>query len=314
MSKEASIRRKKENGIPVVRNSEYRLAKRSKSKSKKEFFLEFILFKARKYISFALSRKSTKRLPKEQQEEISQEAILKILELFESKRIKKKFWRTYIRTICFGKALDYKKLGQGFEDGYGWTRFENTNGDEEEISIDQTLSYHEKYTTYDVEKIEIKWDLLCKMASRDKWLECFLRQIRSDKLREIAPVIGLSVSRADQYINEFLERFDDPKDYDNPWVQQIAYGLGISKILGWPAAPVYLEGGAMVGEFLKPINLDELPIHPVMNQKQESYENQIEKFSIPPRLQELRNKYKVNKSEEVKETIPEHSQQAFDLH
>ncbi len=220
--------------------------------------LDEVLAYVEKSLNYNVQRYG-KKLPKEHQDEIKQEARMKILERYP--KIRPEGWKAYISQICAGTVKDYKKQGTGFEDGFGWVRFDNLSSEDDEISVDKVLSSNGVFTKADPLKIEIKWDLLEKMASVDQRLLAFLKQIRSEKLKDIAPNLGVSVSRADQLINEFIAKFDDPEEAENPWMIQTAYALGISELLGLPNRPICVNEGFMVGEKLTPINLDDESIH-----------------------------------------------------
>lgn len=288
--------------------------KKLPKKTKKEAFLEILLDHARKVTKQAI-RKYCKRCPPEQQDEILQMALLMVLELFDKKQIRRKFWKTYLRIRCRGLAQDYKKQGTGFEDGAGWVRFENMNSEDDEISVDQVLSSNGVFSKWDPARIEIKWEMLAKLASMDFHLECFLKQIRSEKLKEISPVMGVSVSRADQFINEFIERFDDPERYHNDWDIQIAWALGISEMLGLPNKPLLRHDGGIVGDSLIPINLDDETVHQnILHKKAQAKidEKALGNFKIPDYLKDRAMK-KAKEDQERQENQPVEIQQAFDI-
>lgn len=228
------------------------------SKDAKKPKLEEVLQYLEKSISYNVGVHA-KKLPKEHQDEIKQIARMKIVERYP--KILPEGWKAYVSRICEGTVKDYKKQGTGFEDGKDWLRFENLNSEDDEISVDKVLSSNGIFDKHDPHKVVINWELAEKLASKDPQLLAFLKQIRSEKLKDIAPNLGVSVSRADQLINEFIARFDDPNEAENPWLIQIAYALGISELLGLPNRPVYINDGGMLGEFLTRANIDDESIH-----------------------------------------------------
>lgn len=219
--------------------------------------IQEVLDYTKKMILFFIAKKA-KHLPYEQKEEIQQIAYLKLIEKFPE--IRSEGWKSLIYQKCNGIVLDYLKLGTGFEDDTDNHRVELVNSDGDDVSVDQVAGIY-GVSSPELQKVNINWDLLSKLASRDLPLRAFSKQLLGIPLKTIGPNLDVEIARADQLVKEFISRFDDPEFADCAWFKQCCYALGISELLGLPNEPIYLDDADyMIGENLDPVNLyDEEP-------------------------------------------------------
>lgn len=219
---------------------------------------EEVLKYAERMTKFFISRKA-KFLPKEQQEEIQQIAMIVMLEKYDE--IRAEGWKSLTYQKCRGVVLDYIKQGTGFEDDSDNHRVDLANSDGDDISIDQVMGAEGIFTDSLLDKINIRWDLVARLASGDIQLHAFAKQLLGIQLRIIGPVLNVEIARADQLVKEFIDRFDNPEYADDTtdkgmWFRQCCYALGISEIMGWPNEPAkYSDLNSGIGFGLKPVDL-----------------------------------------------------------
>lgn len=214
--------------------------------------------------------KCYKGKPTEHQKEMVQEAALwaienydKIIKFLEDKVATEGFEidglkgiKTYLRKRSSGEVIDYIKAGNGFEDFTGWNRVSLSSDDGEDFEIDQVLGSKGIFKDIDPHKINIKWDLVAKLASKDIQFHAFAKQLLGIQLRIIGPVLNVEIARADQLVKEFIDRFDNPEYADCDWFKQCCYALGVSELLGWPNEPIRVsDSKAILGENLEPVDL-----------------------------------------------------------
>lgn len=221
--------------------------------------------------------KLAQKIPKEQQDEIEQEAYVRLVKKYPE--IQAQGWKSLVYNHCRGAVLDYLKHGKGFEEdswslqkpeevgqvhaGKMHSRISLLNSDDEDVSIDQVAGQNGVFDGFDMDKIEINWELLARLASKDKCIHAFALHLRGVTLDQMAPVLGVEIARAGQLVQAFVDRFDDPEHADCPWFKQTCYALGISELLGMGLLD---QSGVRIGglEFisigwnLKPVDLDSL--------------------------------------------------------
>lgn len=230
--------------------------------------------------------------PTEHQKEMVQEAALwaienyeKIIQFLENKVATEGFEidglkgiKSYLRQRSNGEVIDYIKAGNGFEDFTGWNRISLASDEGEEIELDQVLGNRGVFGNLDPHKVNIKWDLVSKLASEDSEFHAFAMQLLGIQLRLIAPVLNVEIARADQLVKAFIERFDSWEHYNCDWLRQCAYALGISELLGWPNEPVTRNDGGMVGQDLIPVDL--YSTEPNANYKLKNAQEKFDKVAL----------------------------------
>ena len=221
--------------------------------------IEVILAEVEKKTSFFIY-KYAGHLPDEQKEDIKQIAKMRLWEKYPE--IEPTGWKAYISKRCGGVVMDYIKQGTGFEDGEGWNRLTLKDSEGETLEVENTLGLAGIFDKVDPNKIDIKWDIVAKMARRDKNIHAFAMQILGFQLRLIAPVLNVEIARADQLCKEFVEWFDDAEKVHCSWTQQAAYAFGISEMLGWPNEPVRLhDAKAYLAQHEKEVDLYSIEPH-----------------------------------------------------
>lgn len=222
-------------------------------------------------------RKKAKNAPLEQQEEMEQEAFIRLMTKYPEIETEKG-WKSLVYQHCRGAVLDYDKGGHGFEDdswsiqkpeeagavhaGKMQTRVSLNDSDGDDVSIEQVLGQNGAFSMFDPQKVSINWELVARLASQDEFLHAFAKFLRGVTLEEMAPVFGVKVARAGQLVQAFVARFDDPEHADCPWFKQTCFALGISEHLGMGLAD---QSGVRIGglEFaslgwnLNPVDLDD---------------------------------------------------------
>lgn len=223
--------------------------------------------------------KLAKSIPREQQEEIEQEAYIRLLKKYPE--IQSELgWKSLVYNHCRGAVLDYLKAGKGFQedkailkDSNGkktFNRLSLHDVDDNDLSIDHILGKNGAFFEKNPDKIEINWELLARMSSEDPCLHAFVKYIRGITLDKMAPVFGVKIARAGQLVQAFVDRFDDPEYADCPWFKQCCFALGISEHLGMGLVDQSGErvGGlefASLGWKLEPVDLESVtPAHYIL--------------------------------------------------
>lgn len=206
---------------------------------------------------------------KEHQEEIRQEAYLRLLEAYPDID-PSRGWKSFVYTHVKGAIFDYMKSGAGFKET-NWSlqadpkpgkkhkdkiryRVSKVNEDGEDLPLDDALgtlgAFHEAMNH---EQIKIRWDLVCCMAAQDEFVEAFAKYIRGQSAEEMSGSMEFCRSRSGQFISSFISKFDDPW-YDllpgtaeYIWFKQICYAFGLCKLMKIPDIDQSLVVGYPVG-------------------------------------------------------------------
>lgn len=192
-----------------------------------------------KTIGFVIGTRG-KELPIDQKEDISQEALLRCWKAYENID-GDRGWKSFISTHCHGAFLDYIKTGRGFQEHKSNStefksrlNFMESDG-ETNSSLDHILGSQGIFHTLDTEfETKIKWDLLSRIASRDDSVLILAKILLGFSVSEISDDSVFCRERVGQQVNELLERFDDPKNNGDKWINQIIYALGLSIHYGTP--------------------------------------------------------------------------------
>lgn len=181
-------------------------------------------------------RTHAKSCPKEIKEEMLQAGILRIIRHYQTMDPAKGI-SSYVFHHARGAVLDFLRSEYG-------------DGDLEE----QSDGNDQLFQSFG-ESLDIKWDLLSRLASQDRELEAFARAIRGMSFENIALCLGVKKTRAWQLAKSYGEKLNDPKLRCQAWHRQVCYSLGLSLQLMLPNND---EG---IGWTLPSINLDEVTIH-----------------------------------------------------
>lgn len=229
--------------------------------------------------------------PREHKEEIEQEAYIKIIKAYE-KLDPNAGWKSFVYNHARGAVLDYLKAGDGFEetswsilkeeeeDAVHRNKMRNricvVNEDGDELDIDHVLGINGKFSEIRIDIPKINWDVLERMAAQDMELHAFLRTIRGQTLELIASVLGKSRASVGKMVDNFIERFDDPRwasDFGKkPWLDQIIWALGLANefdIEDCDQTEIYQ---VPLGHFNDPVDLNsEKPKFLYDNERQQSF-------------------------------------------
>lgn len=207
--------------------------------------------------------------PPEHQREIEQEGYLRLIEAYPDLE-KDAGWKSYVYTHCRGTVLDYLKAGVGFQE-CRWTIAKEEDADSrfttkinhrlslvdatgDDVSIEQVLGVNGIFDEVDLDDIEIRWELVARMASIDDGIHAFAKHILGQTIEQIAPTFGLKRARVGNMIEDFKNRFDNPA-YADPWFLQTCYAFGICEYLGLPDVDQSEVVGYSVGWTLTPVDL-----------------------------------------------------------
>lgn len=211
--------------------------------------------------------------PREHKQEIEQAVYLRLLKAF-PRFDPKKGQFSFVYTHVRGAVLDYLKFGRGFAENR-WSLSKSPNEartpkltkrvqqyssgeSDDEVCLDQLLGENKKFQTVDFDKINIRWDLVARLASNDDHLHAFARNIRGQTIEEMAPVFGVVRTRVSQMIQMFIGRFDDPACADDPYFKQVCYAFGLCKALGMEDKDQSEVMGFSMGWKLEPVDLDSI--------------------------------------------------------
>jgi hypothetical protein len=211
----------------------------------KQEVLEYAKPLLRKFIS-----ENAADLPYEHKQEIEQSGYLRILSHYDVIDAGAG-WKSFVYNHCRGAVLDYLKAGHGFQENR-WTiakqegknsRFKTkirervsvVNSDDESLGIDALAGLFGIFDELDLPRIEIRWELVAKMASQDKVIHAFAKHILGQTIEQIAPTFGKERARAGQMVQAFIARFDDSSqltEKNRQWFLQTCYAFGLCGILG----------------------------------------------------------------------------------
>lgn len=247
--------------------------------------LEEVLAVAEKKVSQALGARA-KSIPQELQEEMRQEAYLKIIEGYE-RLDEEKNWEAWVGTRCFGEVIDYLKQGKGFvqhkahrlskeekeeanrdpdespqaqlNPAYRAPRFKHqvdiVNESGKRLSVEEVLAHNGKHTPADNDyESKINWGLVSRMASMDHTIHLVAKVLLGHNISELSGVFGVTRERLSQRYHAFLAELSSPKSARDPWLSQamFAFGVGEDSVdngLGYDFPPIDLYS-------LTPINED----------------------------------------------------------
>lgn len=224
--------------------------------------LDEVLKETTKKVSYWLFKKANK-LPQEQKDEIKQIAMMTIFEQYGE--IEAEGWKSYLNKRCLGFVLDYQKQRKGFISfGKKLQRVENSDSDGDDIPLDTSIHKYGVLDPKAVNDVEIRWELLSKLASKDMALKAFVKnKVLGITLEVLVPHFNLETTRINQLVQEFIDRFDSPEHADCEWFMQCCYALGLCKTLDIHDGAQFLsDSNSMIGEHLIPVDLwDETPNH-----------------------------------------------------
>lgn len=185
--------------------------------------------------------------PVEHQEEMKQEAYVRILNSYEKLDVTRG-WKSFVFNHCRGAIMDYQKFGIGFAENR-WslqktTKKRNTtfkinsridfDRDNQSLDLDTVMANHGLFASINTSETIILWPLVESMAQQDETIHIFAKALLGFDMCELAEIFGLSRGRICQIIELFIERFDDPQLVDDLWFKQTCYAFGLCKVLGMP--------------------------------------------------------------------------------
>lgn len=214
--------------------------------------LEEVVAYANQTISFHV-RKLAWSLPLEQQEEIKQNAMVRVLEAFQRLDQDKK-WKAYIQNHCKGAVLDYIRGGDGFEET-GWAASDDSavepatgnrlrhrveitkDEDGEPMGVDETAGLFGIFTEIEPSHFRPNWELLSRMSGVDQDVHLIAKLLLGFDQTEIAENYekGITRERLSQKVDEFFAKLDAPEFIGNQWIEQTIFALGLCEYYRIPA-------------------------------------------------------------------------------
>ena len=201
---------------------------------------EEVLKYAEPKIKYAISKRAY-QLPLEQQEEIMQEAFVRVLEAHS--RLDGDTWKSFVATHAVGAVIDYIKMGKGnLEDRKGKETRKNITSrlvicDEEDSSsdVDTIAGIYGIFLEADfMSAYKIKWDLVAQMASIDTSIHMLAKIILGFDLDELAKIFRCSPEHISRRYRRFLKRLDTPAYARDPWIDQFIYAFGLCENFDMP--------------------------------------------------------------------------------
>lgn len=182
--------------------------------------------------------KAASHLPKEQHEEIEQEAYVRVWASY-AQLDPALGWKSFIQKHCFGAVQDYLKGGLNTtENEVGMKRAEIiSDEDNEPLSVDETAGFFGVFEELHKSNklMTPNWDLLSRLAGKDDDLHIVCKVLLGYSQEAIAEQYGcgvkeneLSRERISQRVREFMTALDDPMNLFNPKIEQYIFALGLS--------------------------------------------------------------------------------------
>lgn len=214
---------------------------------------EEVLAYAKKQVKYYIAHKAS-HLPREQQEEIMQDAYQRIWQAY-ANLDPDQGWKSFIQLHSQGAVLDYLKSGlNDTESEVDQERVEiYSKEDNEPLSVDEVAGFFGIFSDLDKTENKMKpnWDLLsrlvgfCQKDGEDLHIVC--KVLLGYSQEAIAAQLGISGEgvtreRISQRVREFMMKLDDPAYLDNKFVNQCIFALGLSSFfsmaptdngLGW---------------------------------------------------------------------------------
>jgi RNA polymerase sigma factor (sigma-70 family) len=227
---------------------------------------------AQKQVWYSINKKAA-HLPYEQKEEISQNAMVRTWNSYQTLD-PERGWRSFIQTHCKGAVLDYLKGGERDTSAeLGLDRAEIASKDSEDKFLDADeivgiMGAHPDYSAsrdseIDIDGFNPNWKLLSCMAGKDEDLHIVCKVLlgySQDAIAEqyvAAHATILSRERISQRIYEFFKKLDSPAMLNDQWTNQLIFALGLGAQfhmenfdngIGWELGPIDLND---VGSFKK---------------------------------------------------------------
>lgn len=159
--------------------------------------------------------------PPEHQEEMAQEARLKIFRKYD-RLDPNEGWMSFVQYQIEGAIKDYKRAGRGFQESRESLKKSMASGkqviahrlstycesEEDEMDLDRLIAIVKgREIESEIKTDPIDWDMLARLARQDKGLHIFIRHVLLEQdLTELAPVFGVTRERCGQLLREFAGR------------------------------------------------------------------------------------------------------------
>jgi len=225
----------------------------SKQQPKEKPSIETVLEYADRQVKISIENIARKH-PREQKDEMSQNAMLRVIEKYDGIDVEKG-WKSYIQRHCSGAVLDYIRCGHGFEEQTLTPRpkkdengnviepvekkpwrlkkrvnpYWQTHDSLEELDVDEIAGKFGVYNkAIDLTEFKPKWQLLARMASQDVDIHLVAKLLLGFTQTELSSMFMVSRERLTQRFAAFCKRLDDPELYNSKWIQQTIYAFGLT--------------------------------------------------------------------------------------
>lgn len=195
------------------------------------------------------------KLPKEQRDDIMQEASVRLIRAYEQMDPDRGI-KAFCQRHCMGAVLDYIRGGDGFEEAGGSKPKPQDDDDPKPEFSPQRLRYRtevlsDEGTPLDVEAVagifgifadneepllKPNWPLLSRLAGKNRDVHLVCKVLLGFDQEEIASQFdkGITRERLSQRLYEFFEHLDSPLTFGHKETEQIIYALGLCDYFHMP--------------------------------------------------------------------------------
>lgn len=207
-----------------------------------ETVVEYAQKQVRNYII-----KLASTLPLEQREEISQDAMVRVIEAYE-RLDKSKGWKSFVQLHCYGTVIDYMRSCSGFEEvsvrkTQGESRpkrlrnrvqfTHNESGDR--VDLETTLGLFGVFDEQpELTAFKPKWPLIARMARQDMDVHLVAKLLLGFTQTELSGMFKVTRECLTQRLQDFCEQLNSPALLHSRWVAQTIYAFGLCHLFNQP--------------------------------------------------------------------------------
>jgi len=163
-----------------------------------------------------------KDFPKEHQEEIEQESMLRIWRAYQ--RINSKTWKTFIYTHCKGAVIDYLRAGKGFKE-IDYNCVHVRVYDEGEQTTEEDLAA--RYGQYeDFQDSLVDYEAIQRLIGIDDDIYMLLKRVLGFEIKEISESMGVSKEIISRKTNKLFEQIRSHTFPPNSNLALFLYAVG----------------------------------------------------------------------------------------
>jgi DNA-directed RNA polymerase specialized sigma24 family protein len=200
---------------------------------------ETVIKKASEYLDYSINKYAFTQ-SRETKEDIKQTGFVRVLEAFERIDESMNSWKSYIQNHCNGAVLDYLKSPKN-------SRKTSELFDGTYIEADDLINMGMFYNSAHETKLNIKWDLVSRMAAKDDRVLLVARFLLGYTISDVSTNATMSRESITCKFQDFCSSLDDGFNVNDPWTNQIIYAFGLSHRFsvsehdngwGWDSEPI----------------------------------------------------------------------------